>query len=279
MYHISAKDIQVRDPYIVPDREKGVYYLFGTTDKDPWVGPGEGFQVYESRDLENWSEPKWAFRPQPGFWATKDFWAPEVHFYDGSWYIFATFKAEGFRRGTQILKSDCVTGPYIPITERPVTPADWECLDGTLHVDEEGNPWIVFCHEWMQIQDGEVCAMPLSRDLREPVGEPVTLFRGSEAPWQAWVDNYVTDGPFLYRGGDGSLKMIWSSFSSKGYAVGVATSLTGSILGPWEQQAEPAFEGGGHGMVFDTFDGKTYLSIHSPNETPMERMLLVPFEK
>ena len=35
MYNISVKDIKVRDPYIVTDREKECYYLFGTTDLDP----------------------------------------------------------------------------------------------------------------------------------------------------------------------------------------------------------------------------------------------------
>lgn len=278
MYNVLTKDIRVRDPYIVP--YEGKYYLFGTTDTDPWDGKGEGFQTYVSEDMENWEGPLYAFQPGPDFWGEKNFWAPEVHRYKGSWYIFASFIGSGRRRGTQILKADCITGPYTPITEYAVTPADWECLDGTLHVDEEGNPWIVFCHEWVQIHDGEICAMPLSDDLREPVGEPVVLFRASEAPWEAWRDaDHVTDGPFMFRGSDGMLKMIWSSFSKNGYAVGVATSKSGSVLGPWEQSVEPSVEGGGHGMIFTDYEGKTWLTFHSPNESPEERMHLIPFEK
>lgn len=278
MYPVHVKDIQVRDPYIVP--KDGKYYLFGTTDPEPWEAPGEGFLVYEGVDLVNWSEPKYAFRPAFDFWAEKNFWAPEVHQFNGSWYIFASFKADSRCRGTQILRADAITGPYEPISEDPVTPADWECLDGTLHVDEAGKPWMVFCHEWVQIHDGEICAMPLSDDLREPAGEPVVLFRGSDAPWKGWKDaDYVTDGPFMYRGADGSLRMIWSSFSRNGYAVGIAVSQTGSILGPWEQSPEPAVEGGGHGMIFEDFRGNTWLTFHSPNESPMERMQLVPFAK
>lgn len=278
MYNVSAKDIRVRDPYIVPF--EGKYYLFGTTDSDPWNGKGEGFQVYVSEDLENWEGPRYAFQPAPDFWAEKNFWAPEVHRYKDSWYIFAGFISSNRRRGTQILKSDCLTGPYEPISEGPVTPAEWECLDGTLHVDEKGKPWIVFCHEWVQIHNGTVCAMPLSDDLRQAIGEPVVLFSGSDAPWKGWRDaDYVTDGPFLYRGGDGSLRMIWSSFSAKGYAEGIAVSQTGSILGPWEQLPEPAVEGGGHGMIFDDFEGNTWLTFHSPNESPDERMQLIPFTR
>lgn len=282
MYNISSSEIRVRDPYIVPVKETGKYYLFGTTDTDPW-NEGEGFLVYESEDLENWSEPRWAFLPPEGFWANQNFWAPEVHFFNGYWYVFASFKAEGVCRGTQILRSESVTGPYVPISEGPVTPRHWECLDGTLHVDEKGKPWMVFCHEWVQVHDGEICCIPLSDDLTHAIGEPTLLFRASEAPWVVplWnsMDNFVTDGPFLYRSSNGALRMLWSSFSTEDYTISYAESQSGTIFGPWVQHETGVVVNGGHGMVFDTFDGRTLLSIHSPNGSPMERMKLIPFEK
>ena len=85
LYTISTDHIRIRDPFVVADRASMQYYLFGTTDADPWNGVGIGFQVYRSRDLKLWSEPEYAFRPPEGFWGTKNFWAPEVHHYEGSW--------------------------------------------------------------------------------------------------------------------------------------------------------------------------------------------------
>ena len=282
MYNVPSSKIRVRDPYIVPIKETGKYYLFGTTDTDPW-NAGEGFLVYESEDLEHWSEPKWAFLPPEGFWANQNFWAPEVHHFNGYWYIFASFKAEGVCRGTQILRSESVTGPYVPISDGPVTPRDWECLDGTLHVDENGKPWMVFCHEWVQVHDGEICCIPLSDDLTHAIGEPTLLFRASEGPWVVplWnsKDNFVTDGPFLYRSNNGALRMLWSSFSTEDYTISYAESQSGTIFGPWIQHKSGVVVNGGHGMVFDPFDGRTLLSIHSPNASPLERMKLIPFEK
>ena len=73
--------------------------------------------------------------------------------------------------------------------------------------------------------------------------------------------------------------MLWSSFNVVGYAIGVAESATGSILGPWVQAETAVVDNGGHGMIFEDFAGKTWLSIHSPNESPLERLLLVPFDK
>ena len=60
--------------------------------------------------------------------------------------------------------------------------------------------------------------------------------------------------------------MIWSSFKSGQYAIGTATSVTGSVFGPWIQHPDPLFDQhGGHGMIFRTFDGKLMLTFHGPN--------------
>ncbi len=169
---MKTSDIQIRDPFVLPDKEDGTYYLFGTTDINAWTGAGEGFNCYKSSDLHEWQGPIAAFRPPPAFWGTRNFWAPEVHFYNGRYYMFASFKADCHYRGTQILVSDKVSGPFSPLTSSPITPPDWECLDGTLYVASDGTPWIVFCHEWVQVHNGAIFAMPLSQDLKESVSPP-----------------------------------------------------------------------------------------------------------
>ncbi|NOY80117.1 MAG: family 43 glycosylhydrolase [Kiritimatiellaeota bacterium] len=275
------QDVRIRDPFIVPVPGDKVYYMFGTTDPNCWGDvPGVGFNVFASRDLETWTGPQPAFRPPPGFWADHNFWAPEVHRYRGRWWMFASFKSTGRPRGTQILVSDHIQGPYCPVGDGPVTPPTWECLDGTLYVDPAGKPWMVFCHEWVQVQDGEICAMRLSSDLHRAEGDPILLFRGSDAPWAPHPPNkkdYVTDGPFLYRAETGDLLMLWSSFGASGYAVGTARSTSGRITGPWIQDPEPLFaHDGGHAMVFRTFDGRLMLALHKPNRTPLERPRFLP---
>ncbi len=274
------QDINIRDPFIVPVRDDGRYYLFGTTDETCWGGPATGFDAYSSRDLKNWEGPVPVFRPPAGFWADTQFWAPEVHAYNGQYFMFASFKAEGVCRGTQVLISNKILGPYVPHSDGPVTPRDWECLDGTLYVDRQGAPWIVFCHEWLQVHNGEICAMPLSKDLKMAIGAPTLLFRATEAPWvyrEPGKVDFVTDGPFLYRAKNGELLMLWSSCGSQGYAMGVARSTSGEVLGPWAQDAEPFFwKDGGHGMLFRTFEGELTATVHRPNEPKKERPILIP---
>jgi arabinan endo-1,5-alpha-L-arabinosidase len=272
---LTKDQIQMRDPYVLRQDDERCYYLYGSTDKNIWTGKATGFDVYKSADLEAWEGPFPAFRPDEDFWADTNYWAPEVHAYRGKYYMFATFKAESVRRGTQILIADHPLGPFKPHSDGPVTPRDWECLDGTLYVDDEGKPWMIFCHEWVQIKVGTVCALQLTSDLKEAVGEPIEMFAADDASWVEPVKDgaaFVTDGPFAYRGAKGEFLLLWSSFKGGKYAQAIARSASGTIAGPWIHEAEPLFaHDGGHGMIFKTFEGRIMLALHSPNQTPNER--------
>ena len=58
--------------------------------------------------------------------------------------MLASFKAPTLRRGTQILRATSPRGPFTPLTDQPITPRDWDCLDGTLYLDPSDQPWMVF---------------------------------------------------------------------------------------------------------------------------------------
>lgn len=283
---VQRNELQIRDPFVVPVPSEGRYYLFGTTDKDPWNKRGVGFDAYYSADLERFEGPFQVFTPPEGFWGTDDFWAPELHILNGRFYLLASFKSATRRRGTQILHADSILGPYVPLGNDALTSGDWECLDGTLFVDESGVPWMVYCHEWVQCNDGEIHAMPVLPDLSAPAGANRLLFRASDASWPRMLerrdgtglrDARVTDGPFLHRQADGRLCLLWSSLGSQGYAMGCAISDTGSITGPWRQAETPVVaRDGGHGMVFRDFSGTLRVAYHTPNQTPNERFVHFP---
>ena len=265
---MKCHEINLRDPFVLPC--KGKYYLYGSRGDELW-GKCLGFDVYESDDLSEWQGPSVAFERPCDFWADREFWAPEVHRYRDAYYMLATFKGEGRERGTQILKSRSPKGPFLPHSNGPVTPPDWSCLDGTLYI-ENGTPYMIFCHEWSQIYDGQMCLVELSPDLRCAVGEPRVLFSASEAPWVKEVTTpdgqhgFVTDGPYLYRTKGGKLLMLWSSFDEKGYVQAIAVSSAGTVHGDFHICDTPLLAcDSGHGMIFKAFDGALYLALHAPN--------------
>ena len=290
--------IRMRDPFIL-EAAAGEFVLFGTSDENVWGGPATGFDCYTSSDLEHWEGPIAAFRPPAGFWADTQFWAPEVYALDGRFFMLATLAtSSGARpRGVAVLASDNPTGPYQQWSDGPVTPATQPCLDGTLHVDDQGTRWLVYSRgtegtpDGPGIRDGEMYAVRLLTDLRSAVGEPILLFTASSARWTRPLrfpegmeppvelnlarDPIFTDGPFLVRAPGGALLMLWSSHGEDGYALGLAESAGGSVTGPWIQRPEPLWSSdGGHGMVLRTSGGRDYVAFHWPNSTPDERVRL-----
>ena len=258
---MKLNEINIRDPFIV--LHNGTYYMYGSRG---WNYTG--FDVYKSEDLENWTDAISVFEKPEGFWATKEYWAPEVHEYKGKFYMFASFHSEDVCRGTQILVSDTLDGTFKVHSKKPITPENWEALDGTLYIAKDGTPYMVFCHEWLQVKDGTMCAVKLKDDLTEPVGEPFVLFSASEYP-HAWKDaeTFVTDGPYLYRAKNGRLLMLWSTSAGGAYVEAICYSDNGEIDGKWIQCDEPLFDkDGGHGMLFHDKDGKLKFVMHSPNK-------------
>ena len=280
----ELKDIFIRDPYILPVEDNHTYYMYASSTT---IGAdGEkigGVKVYKSRDLQHWTEPVQVCVIPEGNWSRGVVWAPEVHAYEAKYYLFATInsgvewkaqKKDWVKytwRATQIFRADSPEGPFEPLTNEPSTPADQMALDGTLWV-EDGKPYMIYCHEWVELGDGAMNVVELTPDLSARVSQPQKLFHASAASWSTGEETrsgdryYVTDGCFLYRSKTGKLLMIWSSFYNGQYAVGVAESLTGRVRGPWRQQQEPIFSShGGHAMIFKTFDGRLCLTLHQPN--------------
>jgi beta-glucosidase len=290
--------LRVRDPFILPDPDTQTYYL--CVSLRPSEGrPRHGVGVYTSKDLETWAGPTTIFEIPVDFWAQGSIWAPELHRYQGKYYLLLTFNADKplpesatrpdgelpsdwaplVQRGVQVLVSESPLGPFRPFHNRAHLPVDLMTLDGTLWV-EDGVPYLIYCHEWVQTKDGTIDLVRLKDDLSDVEGQAVTLFRGSDAPWvRPGRDRYVTDGPFLYRTHTEKLLMLWSTFGWFGYMTLVAASESGSVHGPWVQQPRPLFmQDGGHGMVFHRFDGTPMVVLHHPNRPPNERALLFELE-
>ncbi|MBR6939191.1 MAG: family 43 glycosylhydrolase [Clostridia bacterium] len=267
-------EINIRDPFIL--NENGRYYLYGTRAASFGRKTG-GIDVYISDDLVEWSEPAEVFNSSACGLNTDVNWAPEVHKYNGAYYMFASFTKENGLRGTYILKSDSPMGPFAPHSKGAAVPEEWEVIDGTFYV-EDGTPYMVFCHEHTQIIDGTVCYVRLKDNLTGFIGEPVTLFSASSPSW-ADVNtpdkHCVTDGPFMFRTSGGTLLMIWSTFIGGNYAECAVRFIEGKISGKFEHLDPLLTDDGGHGMIFRANDGSLKFTCHSPNQSGFERVKIM----
>ena len=282
--------VRIRDPFVLPDPASSTYYIYGTTTAGIFDAGVErkAVVVFKTRDLDHWEDPITVFEVPLDHWGRETAWAPEVHRYNGKYYLFATLtsqetlptppgRPQNVRRGTEIFAADHPEGPFVPTGQGPQTPPEWMALDGSLWI-EDGTPHMVFCHEWAQITDGSFDVVEMAPDLSAPVGEPRLMFPASAGPWVRCRGDigelyqgkryhaYVSDGNWLHRSKTGELLMLWSSYGPQKYATGIARSESGTLAGPWIQQAEPLWvDDGGHPMLFKTFEGQLTMVIHQPN--------------
>jgi beta-xylosidase len=289
--------VPCHDPWILAHAPTKTYYLYTSAQRAVGIGRS-GTVAYTSKDLVHWDGPVVVFVVPDGAWANPRHgaWAPEVHEYRGKYYLFTTlhnrdallaqppdvWKVQHLR-GTVVARSDTPAGPFELLKPSgPHPPRQFMTLDGTLWIDEQQQPWMVYCHEWIQTIDGTVEAIRLKDDLSDVVGDPSHLFKGSDAPWKnAQIKpsthplSYVTDGPELFRTKAGTLLMLWSSYGSSGYVQTQARSKSATLEGPWEQLDPLVTDDSGHGMLFRTFgdDVKLMLVLHHPMEPPSRARL------
>lgn len=251
---------KLRDPCVL--LHDGVYYMYGT-----------GWECYKNTSgfLDGEWEPLGVVVTVPDD-AEKDFWAPEVYAYGDAFYMFTTYFSRSLqKRGCAVFRADSPEGPFVEISDGHVTSPDRHAIDGTLYVDDEGQPWMVFVDEWVSTPDGigRMAVAKLSDDLTHFISEPIELFSAADG---GHSENPVTDGCWLYRCENGELLMLWSTWDAHGYCVAIARSDNGKIDGNWTHDEKTLFSrsmtggyDGGHGMIFVTPRGQMYLSIHSPN--------------
>lgn len=285
---LKIKDLRIRDPYIYAEAKSKTYFMYASSPKSDFIG----VQAYSSNDLVNWTVPK-PVLTLPDDAGIDGVWAPEMHAYNGAFYLFATLTYDRlvpdkkpverddwpamYVRGTHIFRADNPLGPFKPLKSGSHTPEDWMALDGTLFVDK-GIPYMIFCHEWVQVIDGTMDYVQLKDDLSDTVDKPHLMFKASDAPGSVKDPNRgkVTDGCFLYRSQRSNrLFMIWSSFiPGDGYSVFITHSESGTISGPWTNQKLIYGKNGGHGMLFKSFDKRLMMALHQPNSGAKERLHL-----
>jgi Glycosyl hydrolases family 43 len=295
-------EIPLQAPYVLVDQATQTYFLYVDASSK-----GEsGVAVYQSKDLRNWTGPTKVYAVPNGGWADPSGYAtaPEVHLHAGRYFLFITLRnkktiiaaaqqtparATGTSiwqnqtaRATVIAAADSPLGPFTTTeASSRITDASLMTLDGTLHTDPDGTPWMVFAQDWVQKIDGVMAAVKLKPGLTGPAAPPIWLFNGAQAPWyldpQAGAPSgkppandlqfvpYAIFAPQVYLTPGRRLVMLWSGYRRHftEFVQTQAISKTGNIAGPWEQLAPILAGNRGHGMLFEDFDGRGMMILHN----------------
>ncbi len=210
--------------------------------------------VSHSRDLIHWevighaiTDPDWA--RLKGLEGGRGYWAPDISYYEGRFYITATYRLnEGGlpQRMQMVTSSDKPEGPYC----EPVF-LEEEGIDPSIFTDLDGR-------RYMLLNRG-ARIFEISKDGREILSEPRLLWYGqnkkaSEGPHLLYKDGYYY--LFMAEGGTGMGHRITVARSRE--LMGVYESCPyNPILRQWDDKR--LIQCSGHGMPVETQDGDWYM--------------------
>ncbi|MFW6042766.1 MAG: family 43 glycosylhydrolase [Marinilabiliaceae bacterium] len=252
------------DPTII--RVDDTYYAAGTSSDF-----GGNYPLYESKDLVNWDQIGYVFNELPA-WASDSFWAPELYYQDGTFYVYYAAKRKSDR--ISCIGVATTTDIHEGFTDRGIV-VEWgdEAIDAFVFQDDEGGRYISWkAYGLTEGRPVEILCSELSSDGLELVGEHFSLtdhakgWEGSGHEGQCIVkkDDYY----YMFYSIGGCCDNQCS------YRVRVARSK--ELRSGWEQYPEPILEGGeewvcpGHGTLVSTSYGRDFYLYHSYHATDFE---------
>ncbi len=249
------------DPFLLT--YGGKYYVYCTTQNDETLGTFvttggdiDGFFVYESDDLVNWENKGYCLKSTDVI-GEKWFWAPEIIFHNGKFYMVYTAEEH-----IAIAVADSPLGPFVQSEKKWLR--DGKAIDGHFFIDDDGKAYLYY----VRLGGGnKIFVARLTDDLLSIEDEYENCLIKAETPWET-IDCKVAEGPFVLKH-KGLYYLTYSCNHTrcKDYAVGFATST--SPTGPFKRyENNPILKKGGglcgvgHHSFAYTADGKKLLCAY-----------------
>jgi beta-xylosidase len=244
-YTNPIMDGVLADPAVIFHED--VYYLYATGEVDG----DNGYRVYTSPDLVNWTRGPVVFRPgQPHIWAPDVWRDPD----SGRFFLYYT--------ANQTVGVAEAAGPQGPFKVR--RRLFDRTIDAHLFRDDDGQLYIYV----VQLPGFRITVQPMANPT-ELAGEPQVILQ-PESPWET-RNGHVTEGPWMIKHADRYyLLYSGSGANTPDYAVGYATS--SNPLGPFTRaQHNPILHrseglfGPGHGCAIQDRAGQWWFVYHQKN--------------
>lgn len=286
------------DPFVL--EHEGTYYAYGTSGRPTLEG--RAFEVLRSPDLVSWTSLGGALEPPEGL-AGRDYWAPEVAFHEGRFYMYYSAGIEDKGHQIRVAAAERPEGPFHDLGH-VLTGDDPFTIDAHPFRDDDGRWYLFYARDFL---DGERVGTALSVaplvDMVRLGAAPRTVLRAT-ADWQLFrreremyggvYDWHTLEGPFV-RKHEGRYYLFYSGGAWEKPNYGVSYAVAESPLGPYvEPETEPEGEGPallrtvpgvvgpGHNSVVRGPDGEDYLVYHAwdPEKTGrrmcLDRLLWTP---
>ncbi|ANH84102.1 hypothetical protein A8C56_20640 [Niabella ginsenosidivorans] len=241
------------DPSVI--RVGDTYYAAATSSE--WA---PHYPLFTSKDLIHWKQLGYVF-PQTPVWASASFWAPELFYHNGTYYVYYTARRKS--DGISCIGVATSKDPEKGFTDHGIIVAfGKEAIDAFV-IESEGMLYITFKAYGLDKRPIELLGYQLTADGLKTVGEPFMLLRdeermGMEGQCIVKRNNYY----YLFYSAGGCCGRSCS------YHVNVARSA--SLKGPYvKYDKNPVLTGydtwkcTGHGTIVTTAKGKDFYLYHA----------------
>ena len=183
-----------------------------------------GWQCFSTKDMKNWTDHGRILEDTSFKWCGKnDAWASQCIERNGKYYFyFTTTNNTGGGRAIGVGVADSPEGPYEDVLGKPLCGPNWDYIDPTVIIDDDGQAWLMFGNP-------KCYYVKLKEDMITLDG-PIQTFNLSLKPGTKY-----TEGPWIYKH-DSLYYLVFASMVDGfgGESISYCTGPT--VTGPWTHQ-------------------------------------------
>jgi GH43 family beta-xylosidase len=262
---------------------------------DPWVTEKDGFYYYmhtTGNNLRLWKTAKMSelgsatskviWTPSASGAASRDIWAPEIHFLDGKWYVYFTAGPGNCCGGQRMwvlenAAADPTTGTWVEKGQIAVPNQDLWAIDATI-LEQNNKRYLLWSGQEAGSDEQRIYIALMSNPWT--ISGPRAQLSRPEFPWERNGEPKVNEGPqVLKRNNKTFIVYSASHCNTDDYALGLlSTSSTADPMVPisWTKSATPVFikdpadraYGPGHNSFFKSKNGQEDWILYHANAGP-----------
>lgn len=240
-------------------------YLYTTHDEDVLINDFYtmlDWRCFSTKDMVNWTDHGKIFSLDDIEWADDRAWAPQCCERNGKFYLYCPVHKKNGGMAIAVGVSDCPTGPFKDLGYPLVDEGDWNDIDPTVFIDDDGQAYLYFGNP-------ELRYVLLNEDMisyNQEVGiQKIPMTAEAFAEGGHMTGTTYGEGPWFYKR-NGKYYMVFAGFHKDIHQEHLAYSTSDSPVGPWKYGGVLMSEEGGtftnHPGVCD-FKGHSYLFYHT----------------
>lgn len=217
-----------------------------------------GWQAFSTTDMKNWTNHGCFLEDDEYSWCNEnDAWASQCIERNGKYYFyFTTTNKSGGGRAVGVGVADNPEGPYKDVLGKPLCGPNWDYIDPTVMIDDDGQAWLMFGNPTCYY-------VKLKEDMVTLDGPIMSFDMTVEAFGQGKNKTAYGEGPWICKHGD-LYYLVYAGFYGSDGGESICYAYGPSVTGPWKFGGKITPESNcftTHGGIID-YKGHSYLFYH-----------------